>query len=145
MDVSEILEWTLEKIKFINENSDAITGIEIYNEIETYFGKTYHRIYFKIETEFKYDHSKNPDTPNDYQSKLNAVKFPPLNNYVSFYLGGYDSRKDSVNCDCDCVEVRTTYQWIISVFNILIDRHKYKCDIKRFYNKGYSNRANDSK
>ena len=87
MDFSEILEWTLEKINFINENSDAITGIEIYNEIETYFGKTYHRIYFKIETESKYDHSKNPDAPNDYKSKLNALKFPPLNNYVSFYLG----------------------------------------------------------
>ena len=63
MDVREILEWTLEKINFINENSDAITGIEIYNEIETYFGKTYHRIYFKIETEFKYDYFNNPEEP----------------------------------------------------------------------------------
>jgi len=143
MDVREILEWTLEKIKFINENSDAITGIEIYNEIETYFGKTYHRIYFKIETEFKYDYFKNEEKPMDYQSKLNALKFPPLNDYVSFYMEGYDSRKDSVNCDC--VEVRTNYLWIISVFNILIDKHKYKCDIKRFYNKGYSNRTNKSK
>jgi hypothetical protein len=143
MDVGEILEWTLEKINFINENSDAITGIEIYNEIETYFGKTYHRIYFKIETEFKYDYFKNPEEPMDYQSRLNALKFPPLNDYVSFYLGGYNSQEDYVSCDC--VEVRTNYLWIISVFNILIDRHKYKCDIKRFYNKGYSNRPNKSK
>lgn len=143
MDVREILEWTLEKINFINENSDAITGIEIYNEIETYFGKTYHRIYFKIETEFKYDYFKNPEEPMDYQSKLNALKFPPLNDYVSFYLGGYNSQEDYVSCDC--VEVRTNYLWIISVFNTLIDKHKYKCDIKRFYNKGYSNRSNKSK
>jgi hypothetical protein len=55
-------------------------------------------------------------------NKINALKFLPSSNYVSFYLGGYDGGKDSVNCDCDCVEVRTNYQWIISVFNILIDR-----------------------
>ena len=143
MDVREILDWTLEKIKFINKNSDAITGIEIFNEIETYFGKTYHRIYFKIETEFKYNNFKNPEEPMDYQSKLNALKFPPLNDYVSFYLGGYNSQEDYVSCDN--VEVRTNYLWIISVFNILIDRHKYKCDIKRFYDKGYSNRTDKSK
>lgn len=144
MHVPEILEWTLEKINFINENSDAIIGIEIYNEIEIYFGKKYHRIYFKIETEFKYDHSKNPDAPNDFQNRINAInKSAPLNNYVSFYLGSPNSQEDSINYDC--TEVRTNYHWIISVFNILIDKHKYKCDIKRFHNKGYSNRANESK
>jgi len=79
----------------------------------------------------------------DYQSRLNALKFPPLNDYVSFYLGGYNSQEDYVSCDY--VEVRTNYLWIISVFNILIDKHKYKCDIKRFYKKGYSNRPNKSK
>lgn len=65
MDVREILKWTLEKISFIKENSDSILSIEIYNEIETCFGKKYHRVYFKIETEFKYDISKNPGNPNE--------------------------------------------------------------------------------
>jgi hypothetical protein len=112
MHQSDILNWFILRIDFFNSNANKVVKVNIFNQIETYFGKEYNRIYFTYETNIESIVLKSTDQMTVSEKEVHNIVFfdNECPNYISFY-------------NFPELEVQVNYRWIAALTKKLIKKN----------------------
>ena len=131
MDVHQVFDWAILRIRVIMNNLDKIEKVRIYNDLYSHRGNEYFRINFEVETNIVY---KTTFNWGDKEVRPKLTKDEENDNRIWAY---FNREKSYVHFDkqyYDDSYVKTNYEWIRSIFDDIfrIEERKFECTIERY-------------